>query len=160
MRPLRVNHLIRAVKTLASGYAQSLDVTLTTHLEAGLPTVSGDLVQLEQVLLNLIRNAVEAVQDLPENQRQLSVHSSLQTPATVQVAVCDMGRGPANETLEQMFEPFFTTKPEGLGMGLSISRSIIEAHGGRLWAKPNPDRGLTVYISLPCRRPEDGNDES
>ena len=160
MRPLRVNDLIRAVKTLASGYAQSLDVTLTTHLEPGLPTVSGDLVQLEQVLLNLIRNAVEAVQDLPENQRQLSVHSSLETPATVQVAVCDSGRGPSDETLEHMFEPFFTTKPEGLGMGLSISRSIIEAHGGRLWVRPNPDRGLTAYISLLCRRPEDGNDPS
>ena len=157
-QPLRVNDMIRGVETLAGGYAQSLNVTLDFHLEPDLPTVSGDLVQLEQVLLNLIRNGVEALQELPRGERHLSVDSSLESPETVLVAVRDSGAGIPDQTFQQMFEPFFTTKPQGLGMGLSLSRSIIEAHGGRLWAKPNPDRGLAVYISLPCKRPQDGSD--
>ena len=156
---LRVNDMIRAVETLAGGYAQSLSVTLDFHLEPALPAVQGDLVQLEQVLLNLIRNSVEALQELPSEERYISVHSSLEGPETVLVAVRDSGADIPDQTLQQMFEPFFTTKPQGLGMGLSLSRSIIEAHGGRLWAEPNLDRGLAVYISLPCRRPEDGSDQ-
>ena len=159
-RPLRVNDMIRAVETLAGGYAQSLNVALDFHLEPALPTVSGDLVQLEQVLLNLIRNSVEALQELPPEQRHLSVDSSLEGPETVLIAVRDSGADIPDQTFQQMFEPFFTTKPQGLGIGLSLSRSIIQAHGGRLWAEPDPDRGLAVYISLPCRRPQDGSDES
>ncbi len=156
---LDVNKLLRGVRTLSRAYADSLDVTLDTHLQPVLPEVSGDLIQLEQVFLNLIRNGVEAVQHLPEKDRLLTLRSRLTDEQEIDVAVRDNGTGATQESLQRMFDPFFSTKAKGLGMGLSISHSIVEAPGGRLWAERNPDRGLTVHVSLPCRTEENGSDQ-
>jgi PAS domain S-box-containing protein len=132
------------------------DVAL--HIEPGedLPPVFVDAVQIQQVLVNLITNAIESMVHLPRTERRIVICSRLNESREVEVSVCDRGRGAADENdenlegnLERLFEPFFTTKLEGMGMGLSISRSIIEAHGGRLWAERNPDRGLTFRFTLP-----------
>jgi len=127
-------------------------IALQMSLAADLPEVLGDRIQLQQVLLNLLVNAAEAMRDVRREQRRLVVRAALETiedrPWAV-VAVEDAGVGfPEPEALH-LFDPFFTTKPQGLGMGLSISRSIIEGHGGRLWATANPEHGATFHIALP-----------
>jgi signal transduction histidine kinase len=127
-------------------------IALQMSLAADLPEVLGDRIQLQQVLLNLLVNAAEAMRDVRREQRRLVVRAGRETiedrPWAV-VAVEDAGVGfPEPEALH-LFDPFFTTKPQGLGMGLSISRSIIEGHGGRLWATANPEHGATFHITLP-----------
>jgi signal transduction histidine kinase len=122
------------------------------HLEVVLqpdpPSVLGDIVQLQQVILNVLVNAGDAMADAPDP-RQLRVETVVREAGILAISVRDSGPGVAPSELERIFERFVTTKPEGLGMGLPISRSIIEAHGGRIWAARNVDRGLTVYIELP-----------
>ena len=108
----------------------------------------GDKVQLQQVMLNLLLNAFDAMKDCPPGERQVLIKTG-QTAPKVKVSVGDRGIGLARDNIDKIFQPFYTTKREGLGMGLSISRSIIEAHGGRLWAENNPDRGATFYFTLP-----------
>ena len=127
-------------------------IALQMSLAADLPAVLGDRIQLQQVLLNLLVNAAEAMRDVPPGRRRLVVRAAVETiedgPWAV-VAVEDAGVGfPEPEPLH-LFDPFFTTKPHGLGMGLSISRSIVEGHGGRLWATANPEHGATFHIALP-----------
>jgi PAS domain S-box-containing protein len=127
-------------------------IALQTSLATDLPPVLGDRIQLQQVLLNLLVNAAEAMRDLPPERRRLTVSAAVETrddgPCAV-VTVEDAGVGfPEPEAL-RLFDPFFTTKPNGLGMGLSISRSIVEGHGGRLWATANPKHGATFHIALP-----------
>ena len=117
----------------------------------GLPPVSGDPIQLQQVFLNLLTNAGEAIGRGAEPERRITVLSSQPTPGLVEIAVSDTGGGAKDLDLEQIFESFVTTKPGGLGMGLTISRSIVEAHGGRIHAKANGERGLTVYVELPAQ---------
>jgi signal transduction histidine kinase len=102
--------------------------------------------------LNLVRNASEAMVDIPPEDREVVVRTYAETPEELTVSVEDAGPSIDDATLEAMFTPFHTTKPEGLGMGLAISRSIIEAHGGRLWAARRPDRGLVVRFTLPILR--------
>jgi signal transduction histidine kinase len=120
-----------------------------TQLAEGLPRVQGDRVQLQQVLLNLIINAIEAMRDVGEEQRELLV-SSRNEPDGVSVEVRDSGPGFAPAALERVFEAFYTTKPDGLGLGLSICRSIIEAHNGRLWASANLPRGAVFGFIAPA----------
>ncbi|MGB6399555.1 MAG: ATP-binding protein, partial [Bradyrhizobium sp.] len=115
----------------------------------GLPRVQGDRVQLQQVLLNLILNAIEAMRDIGEDERELLV-SSRTEPDGVSVEVRDSGPGFVPAALERVFEAFYTTKPGGLGLGLSICRSIIEAHGGRLSASGNEGPGATFQFTLPA----------
>jgi C4-dicarboxylate-specific signal transduction histidine kinase len=119
------------------------------QLAESLPRVQGDRVQLQQVLLNLIINAIEAMRDLGEEERELLI-SSRSEPDGVSVGVRDAGPGLSPESLSRLFEPFYTTKPEGMGMGLSICRSIIEAHGGRLWASANMPCGAIFQFTLPA----------
>ena len=107
-----------------------------------------DAIQIEQVILNVLRNGLEAMHGVEQVQRELLLRTSTADDA-VEIAVSDSGEGLAADIAEKMFDPFFTTKPGSLGMGLSISRSIVEAHGGRLWATPNPDRGTTFRFTLP-----------
>jgi signal transduction histidine kinase len=114
------------------------------------PAISGDPVQLEQVLLNVVINACEAIAARKDGSRVITIHTRRNRPGHVLIEVADSGVGLENAELEHIFEHFVSTKPKGLGMGLAISRSIINAHGGRIWATANTDCGLTVHIELPC----------
>ncbi|RXT37820.1 AAA family ATPase [Bradyrhizobium betae] len=125
-------------------------ISMQADLADGLPLIEGDRVQLQQVILNLIVNAVEAMSDAGDGTRELLVSSRKADPGDVLVTVRDSGPGLAPETLDHVFEAFYTTKPGGLGMGLSICRSIIEAHGGRLWASANLPRGASFQFALPA----------
>ena len=140
---------IREVLTLARGELRRHDVILRTELATGDQPVMGDRIQLQQVLLNLIMNGVEAMREVTERARELTVSSTLAEPSSVLVAVKDTGAGLDPAVAERMFQPFFTTKPDGLGMGLAICRSIVETHGGRLWAAPRGPHGADIRFTIP-----------
>ena len=127
-------------------------ITLEMSLATDVPAVMGDRVQLQQVLLNLVTNAAEAMREVPPQRRRLVVRSTVEDrddgPWAV-VAVEDAGIGFGKDEAARLFDAFYTTKPGGLGMGLSISRSIIDDHRGRLWATANPGHGATFYFALP-----------
>ena len=108
-----------------------------------------DRIQLQQVLLNLLLNGMEAMRGVTERPRALIVRAQPEEDMAIRVAVEDAGVGIAPQDLERVFTPFFTTKPEGMGMGLAISRSIVEAHGGKLWVTPHVGPGVTVHFTLP-----------
>ena len=134
---------------IARGELLRHDVVLRTELASGERPVLGDRVQLQQVLLNLIMNGVEAMKGVTERARELSVSSMLAEPGGVLVTVQDTGAGLDPAVAERMFQPFFTTKSDGLGMGLAICRSIVEAHGGRLWVSPRAPHGADVRFTVP-----------
>ena len=134
---------------LARGELLRRDVLLHTELTAEDRPVMGDRVQLQQVLLNLIMNSVEALLGVTERTRELTVSSTLAEPGSVLVAVEDTGTGLDPAVAERVLEPFFTTKADGLGMGLAICRSIVEAHGGRLWVSPRAPHGSDVRFTVP-----------
>jgi signal transduction histidine kinase len=119
------------------------------RLSEGLPQILGDRVQLQQVILNLIMNAIEAMSEVREGPRELSISTGRAEPDGVLIAVSDTGPGLPRPGVERVFDAFYTTKPSGLGMGLSICRSIVEAHGGQLWAAPNEPRGAVFHVILP-----------
>jgi PAS domain S-box-containing protein len=144
-----INDAILEVIALTRGEAAHNGVSVRTRLAEGLPRVQGDRVQLQQVLVNLIINAIEAMRDIGEKDRELLISTSSE-PHGVSVEVRDSGPGLAPEILERVFEAFYTTKPGGLGMGLSICRSIIEAHGGRLWATRCEPRGALLQFTVPA----------
>jgi len=148
-RPLDINGLITNVIGLTSHEAQKHDILVhTTFLDAPKPQTLGDQAQLEQVFLNLVMNAIEAMNSSKSDHRVLELKTSVNEGHEVLVTVADSGPGVDAENLEKIFDAFFTTKPDGMGMGLSICRSIIESHGGRLWALPG-DPGLIFCVSLP-----------
>ena len=149
MIPLDLNKVIDEVLTLLSYEISRNNISLQTGLEATLPTIKGDRVQLQQVILNLVMNATEATATKRKETGRIFVTSERQEPDKVVVSIHDSGAGIDPKNMGQLFTPFFTTKPGGMGMGLSISRSIIEAHGGRLWAVPNETKGVTFKFSLP-----------
>ena len=124
-------------------------VLVKTELSEGLPHILGDRVQLQQVILNLIMNAIEAMSEVSEGSRELVISTREAESGGVLVAVSDSGPGLPPENLARIFEAFYTTKASGLGMGLSICRSIVEAHGGRLWATPNEPHGAVFRMMLP-----------
>jgi PAS domain S-box-containing protein len=144
-----MNEAIADVVALVRQELRSNDIMLATRLAGDLPSVLGDRVQLQQVLLNLIVNAIEAMAAVADRARELAIASSLDGPDAVVVEVRDSGPGLDAERAEQLFEAFYTTKAEGVGIGLSISRSIVEEHGGRLWAAPNAPHGAVFRFSLP-----------
>jgi C4-dicarboxylate-specific signal transduction histidine kinase len=146
-----INETIGDVIALAQQELHSNGIALATRLSEDLPAVPGDRIQLQQVLLNLLVNAVEAMTLVGSGVRELTVSSRRNGAREVLVEVQDSGPGLAHEHADQVFEAFYTTKAEGLGIGLSISRSIIEAHGGRLWAVQNEPRGATFSFSLPLQ---------
>ncbi len=147
---LAINDAILEVVALTHGEAVKSGVSVRTQLAEGLPPVEGDRVQLQQVILNLIVNAIEAMSGPDEAPRDLLVSTEKDEPDGVLVAVRDSGPGLAPENLDRLFEAFYTTKASGMGMGLSICRSIIEAHGGRLWADANEPRGAVFQFTLPA----------
>lgn len=124
-------------------------VLVKMQLPEGLPRILGDRVQLQQVILNLIMNAIEAMSEVGEGSRELLISTSKADSDGVLVTVGDSGSGLPHANPERIFDAFYTTKASGLGMGLSICRSIVEAHGGRLWASPNEPRGAVFCMILP-----------
>jgi two-component system, LuxR family, sensor kinase FixL len=146
---LDLNETIQEVIALTNSEALRSSVRLRTELAAHLPPVQGDRVQLQQVILNLVVNGIEAMKPVTDRPRELLIKSNQFESDKVLVSVKDTGIGLDQESLDRIFNAFYTTKPEGMGMGLSISRSIIEAHGGRLWAKPNESLGATFQFTLP-----------
>ncbi|HTJ90591.1 MAG TPA: AAA family ATPase [Acidocella sp.] len=145
---LAINDAIREIISLTRSEVAKQGITLRTQLPEGLPPIQGDRVQVQQVVLNLIVNAIEAMSETRDGTRVLFVGSAPAGVDGVQVTVRDSGPGLAPSTLEHLFEPFYTTKSAGLGMGLSICRSIISAHGGRLWAETNVPRGAVFQFTL------------
>jgi len=125
------------------------DVLVVLELGAELPMVVGDPIQLQQVILNLAINAIDAMAPIVDRPRELVVRSERPGHDHVTIVVQDSGVGIASNDLDRLFNPFFSTKPGGMGMGLSISRSIVEAHSGRLWATTNEPHGAIFYIRLP-----------
>jgi C4-dicarboxylate-specific signal transduction histidine kinase len=150
---LDINEAICEVLALAQYQLRRSEIQLERRLGHDLPVVRGDRVQLQQVLLNLIINAIEAMNGIKERPRTLTIVSASDTPDTVSVEVCDSGTGLDPEHAPHLFEPFYTTKTEGLGIGLAISRSIIEAHGGHLSAAANAPHGTVFRVSLPINEP-------
>jgi len=154
---LDANEAIREVIALTQNELQKSSVKLQTRLSGGLPLVPADRIQLQQVVLNLMVNAIEAMHEVRDGARELTV-SSGSASHDVFVEVRDSGPGVAPANLDRLFDSFFTTKREGTGMGLSISRSIIEAHGGRLWAMPNEPHGVVFRFTLPTGADEGTDD--
>ena len=148
-RTWSINALIHQVLPLAKMDARLHGVVLHLELEPELPPVVVDGVQIQQVLLNLIRNGVDALEGQTEPDPEVVIRTCRTTPDGIRVSVSDCGCGLPDMSQEDLFQPFFTTKQDGMGMGLSISRSIVHMHGGRLWFERNPVRGTTFHFSLP-----------
>jgi PAS domain S-box-containing protein len=149
-RGLDLNEIIGDVVTLLRYDLARKNIAVVRSADSIAPLVSGDSVQLQQVILNLVVNASEAIGIAPDGPREIRITTALRPAGVVEVRVRDTGVGAKPSELERMFERFVSSKPGGLGMGLAISRSIVEAHGGRIVAEANPDRGLTLRIELPC----------
>jgi signal transduction histidine kinase len=151
---VNLNGAARELIALSMSDFQANRVTFEAEFQPDLPFVVGDRVQLQQVILNLLRNAVDAMSDVNERQRRLLVKTELDEEGRVRLSVKDSGIGFSDGGTDQLFTAFYTTKSNGMGMGLSVSRSIIESHNGRLWATPNDEFGVTFSFSIPAA-PED-----
>jgi len=147
--PFDVNELVEKTVSLVNHEAQRKNIALSAELGAEIPAVTGDRVQLQQVILNLLMNSLESLNEVDSGPRRILVRTARSSGGEIVTSVEDTGPGVDPRHAERLFAPFFTTKPQGIGMGLSISRSIIEAHGGRLWAVKNQPRGAAFHFSLP-----------
>ena len=148
-----INHLTRDILILVRPELIKHQVSLELQLTTDLPSILGAVVQLQQVVLNLTMNGIESMEGVTDRARTLVIRSTsdrLDDLPAVRVTIEDAGTGLAGQEPERVFKPFYTTKPDGLGMGLSISRSLIEAHAGRLWATANPGHGTTFQFVLPA----------
>ncbi len=145
-----INDLVREVVRLAEYEARLAGIRLWTDLDERLPVVDVDGIQIEQVILNLVRNAFDAMSGTAADERDLHLRTVLEGPRLIQVSVADRGCGLDPLVATRLFEPFVTTKTNGMGLGLSISRSIVESHGGRIWATPNSDRGTVFHFTIPA----------
>jgi len=148
-QPLDLNDVVLEVLKLIRSDLLNQNVVMHTELAADLPPVKGDRVQLQQVLLNLVMNACDAMHGNAPADLQLLVRTELCADKNVRVSVADCGVGLAPDKLEQVFMPFYTTKSHGLGLGLSVCRTIITAHGGKLWAANGEARGAVFYFAIP-----------
>jgi PAS domain S-box-containing protein len=153
--PLDVNDVVREAVALVQRELSSHLVLLRTELAPSLPVIFGDRVQLQQVMINLVMNGIEAMQEITDRPRELVIRSGRDEPHHVYVSVTDSGVGISAENANRLFNPFFTTKSSGMGMGLSICRSIVEAHSGRLSASPNEGAGATFQFVLPSEQQEE-----
>lgn len=147
--PVNCARLLEDLRTLAETDARLHNIRLRLDCHEPLPTVYADPIQLQQVILNLVRNAIDAMADAPEDRREVVLMTREATDGEVEVTVADHGTGLAPEATEHLFNPFFTTKASGTGLGLAISRSIVRAHGGRLWHTPNEGCGVRFHFTLP-----------
>jgi signal transduction histidine kinase len=146
--PLNLNEAVQEIIVLTRGEVERNRVSLKADLSDALPLVWADRIQLQQVFLNLITNAVEALGAIEDGPRDLQITTVQDGPDSVLFAVRDSGKGLDAEKLHHVFDAFYTTKQDGIGMGLAVSRSIVEAHGGRLWAEPNAPRGAIFQLTL------------
>ncbi|MGZ5095814.1 MAG: sensor histidine kinase [Burkholderiales bacterium] len=147
--PLDMGAAMREVTLLTHSDAVLRNINVSLELESELSPVLGDKIQIQQVALNLLLNAFDAVKDSASSQRTVVLKVEPDGGDMMRVAVSDTGSGLAKDAVDRLFDAFYTTKRDGLGMGLSISRSIVNAHGGRLWAENNRDRGATFYFTVP-----------
>ena len=145
-----VNDLIREMIILLRNEISRQSIAVRTQLAEALPQIMGDRVQLQQVMMNLIMNSIDAMKDV-DGTRELTIHSRSADCEQVMVSVSDTGGGLPSQQADQIFNAFFTTKAHGTGMGLRISRSIVESHGGRLWAADNSPRGASFHLTLPAK---------
>ena len=150
MKPININILINETMVILETDATVRSTFLKHELDNNLPLVHGDRIQLQQVLLNLISNSLDAMEN-GQAVREILIRTSRKDADTIMVAVKDSGCGIPAQNMSKLFTHFFTSKPDGLGMGLSISRSIIESHGGRLNVENNPDRGATFSFIIPIK---------
>jgi C4-dicarboxylate-specific signal transduction histidine kinase len=148
--PVDLNEMIEQVLVLARAELEGAGVTCRAELRDDLPPIRADRLQTQQVLLNLVMNAIEAMRDVTGRPRELVIQTLADGDAHVQVALRDAGVGVASDARPRIFDAFYTTKPGGMGLGLSISRSIVESHGGRLWVEPNDGPGATFRFTLPA----------
>jgi signal transduction histidine kinase len=146
---LDMNEVIRQLTVFLREEAVANQISIRTNLASDLPRVKADRIQLQQVILNLIVNAMEAMHASTGRLKEVVISSSKESSKNILVMVEDCGVGFGEEIADKIFNPFFTTKPQGIGMGLSISRSIVEAHEGRLWAVPRPSGGAIFQFTLP-----------
>jgi C4-dicarboxylate-specific signal transduction histidine kinase len=149
--PINLNDVVNAVTRMVQPDAAAEFCKLETSLAQDLPAIEGDPIQIQQVLINLVQNAVDAMHDTPHGCRIVEIATNHNGDATISVAVRDYGSGISEATREQLFEQFFTTKQEGLGMGLAIVRSIIEAHGGSIVAENAEGGGARFQFRLPIK---------
>jgi PAS domain S-box-containing protein len=150
---VNINELLEDVVALLRHDLERRQIVVKLSLDLSLPPVLGDTVQLQQVILNVLVNACEAIAALEDGPREIRIESVRSESGLVELAIRDTGIGVKPPDLELIFERFLSTKPDGLGMGLSISRTIVETHGGRIWATANPDRGITLHVELPGQGP-------
>jgi C4-dicarboxylate-specific signal transduction histidine kinase len=144
-----LNEAAREVLALLAGDLHRSNVVLSTGFAVGLPRVGGDRIQLQQVIMNLVRNAADAMEEIEDRPRLLTI-STQSDHDHVKLTVRDAGPGFGSEDPDTPFQAFYTTKSEGMGIGLSVSRSIIESHGGRLWAEVDGGPGASLSFTLPC----------
>ncbi len=152
---LDLRDVVKDVTALARYESTARQINIRVEVAGDLPVVLGDRVQLQQVLLNLLVNGMDAMNTIEPSKRVLIIcarREARDTRSEALLSVQDAGTGFKPAEMDRLFEAFYTTKPHGMGMGLAISRSIIEAHGGRLWAEPNQGAGATFFISLPVAR--------
>jgi len=149
---LDINELVREAMALVQRELSRHEVSLRMELAPGLPAIYGDRVQLQQVIINLVMNAIEAMQSVTDRPRRLAMRSGRDDLGRVFLTVADCGAGVSEADAERIFTPFFTTKSGGMGMGLAICRSIVEAHAGRLSTFPNEEGGATFQFVLPLHQ--------
>jgi signal transduction histidine kinase len=150
LEPLDLNEVTREVMALTLSDLQRNRVTLQSEFSDDLPTITGDRIQLQQVILNLLRNASEAMTDVHDRLRRLLIITEPEDGDRVRLSVRDAGVGVDPQSMNRLLDAFYTTKSDGMGIGLSVSRSIVERHHGRLWAEPNDGPGTTFSFSIPC----------
>ena len=146
-----INEAILEIVALTQSEIEKNRISLETQLSDDLPLILGDRVQLQQVILNLAINAIEALSAVGEGSRDLLIRTARGGSKDILITVSDSGRGVDPKDIDRVFDAFYTTKGDGMGLGLTISRSIIEAHGGRLWVTPNAPRGATFQLTVPIR---------
>jgi len=149
MRSLNINEAIESIIRLTLALAKRKDVTVQTELDRSVPPIKGDFVQVQQVLLNLVLNAIEAVADCPPERRRVTIRSAEHPKGNVEVRVDDSGTGIAVDKMARVFEPFFSTKANGMGLGLSITRTIVQSHRGKIWVESS-DAGASFRFSIPA----------
>ena len=148
-KPIVINSIINEVMNLVSSEIILRNASITLDLQSSIPVVQGDTIQIQQVLINLLTNAFDATDDQPIHARNITISTRFENSNGIIISISDSGKGIPLDTFEDLFSPFHTTKSEGMGLGLSICKSIVKAHDGKIRAENNPDGGAIFHITLP-----------